>query len=366
MAERGRRKARRQFFKAAGALAGVVFLGNLGCKRAEERRAGAARGPARAPARKVRPPRVAPVGTAPPVAQRSKVCLVRSARLVKNEFELREEVVCEVLERGICELLGEDEGKRAWLSLFSPEDAIGIKVNCLAGPRFCTHPDMVAGLVRCLANAGISPGNVVIWDRRDGELAHCGFEVRHAAEEGKPLCYGNDAPGAGFGKPTSSGIWRGRLSRILTEHTNALINCPVAKDHSIAGLTLALKNHYGTIDNPSQYHGKRVHRAIADVNAHPEIKRRTRLVVVDLVHGVCQGGPGGDERFAFCMEGFLMSCDPVAADAVGRKILDEQRKKMKLAPLGECGREPQHIALAAEQGLGNAAEANIEISEVVV
>ena len=45
------------------------------------------------------------------------------------------------------------------------------------------------------------------------------------------------------------------LSSILTKMCTYLINVPVLKDHSIAGVTLSMKNHYGTIDNPGSLHG---------------------------------------------------------------------------------------------------------------
>jgi uncharacterized protein (DUF362 family) len=44
------------------------------------------------------------------------------------------------------------------------------------------------------------------------------------------------------------------LSKILTRMCTYLVNVPVLKDHGKVGITLSLKNHYGTIDNPMDCH----------------------------------------------------------------------------------------------------------------
>jgi len=41
------------------------------------------------------------------------------------------------------------------------------------------------------------------------------------------------------------------LSKILTQRSGVLINVPVLKDHDGAGVTIALKNMYGVIHNPT-------------------------------------------------------------------------------------------------------------------
>ena len=45
-----------------------------------------------------------------------------------------------------------------------------------------------------------------------------------------------------------------RLSRILTELTDVTINGPVLKTHGVSGITAAMKNIYGVIHNPGDYH----------------------------------------------------------------------------------------------------------------
>jgi len=45
-----------------------------------------------------------------------------------------------------------------------------------------------------------------------------------------------------------------RLSRIFTHMTDLTINCPILKSHSTSGITAAMKNIYGIINNPGQFH----------------------------------------------------------------------------------------------------------------
>ena len=72
-----------------------------------------------------------------------------------------------------------------------------------------------------------------------------------------------------------------RLSRILTQRCNVLINVPVLKDHDGAGVTIAMKNMYGVIHNPNKYHPNGCNPYIADLNMLPEIRTGMRLIICD-------------------------------------------------------------------------------------
>jgi uncharacterized protein (DUF362 family) len=124
------------------------------------------------------------------------------------------------------------------------------------------------------------------------------------------------------------------------------------KDHDLCGVSLSLKNFYGAIHNPNKYHDHGCDPYIADVNAHPYIKDKLRLVICDGLIGQCNGGPGYKPQWAWPYSGLLLSRDPVAIDRTGCHIIEEQRKATGLQSLAAAGRPAKHIQTAAQRGLG--------------
>lgn len=63
----------------------------------------------------------------------------------------------------------------------------------------------------------------------------------------------------------------------------------------------------------------------------------------------------------FIYDGLVVSQDPVAADYMGWKIVDEQRVMRGLRPLAETGRSPKFLETAAKLGLGTNDPNNMEL-----
>jgi len=59
----------------------------------------------------------------------------------------------------------------------------------------------------------------------------------------------------------------------------------VLKDHGTAGVTLSMKNHYGSVDNPGSLHGGQCDPYIPELNNVPDIKDKTRLIVLGWISG---------------------------------------------------------------------------------
>jgi len=53
---------------------------------------------------------------------------------------------------------------RAWGSLVSPNDKIGIKISAAGGELFTTHRDVVNAIVDGLVAAGCPRRNIIVWD----------------------------------------------------------------------------------------------------------------------------------------------------------------------------------------------------------
>jgi uncharacterized protein (DUF362 family) len=138
-----------------------------------------------------------------------------------------------------------------------------------------------------------------------------------------------------------------------------MINIPVLKDHGVAGITGSLKNHYGSIDNPRQFHGNGcTGPGVPEINAIPVIRRKERLIVCDALLGVYNGGPRWKRPYIWPYGGLIVGTDPVAVDSVVLGLLDEKRQSEDMERLGHRAR---HIQAAQELGLGNGDSSRLQL-----
>jgi uncharacterized protein (DUF362 family) len=268
------------------------------------------------------------------------------------------------LGRMVRELSGAGSDRDGWSSLFPRGSRVGIKLNCLAGPLLSPRPALVEAIVEGLGTAGVPPENIVVWERSDRELERCGFTVN--ARGSGPRVYGTDNRAAGGyeNRIRTSGSVGSCFSRILTEQCDLLINVGVLKDHDLAGVSVGLKNLYGLIHNPNKYHDNACDPYVAELAAHPLLRRRLRLSICDATTAQCQGGPAWQAGWAWNYGGLLAARDPVALDRVGARLIEERRAARGLPTLAEAGRAPAWIATAGRLGLGEPALEKIRIMEV--
>jgi uncharacterized protein (DUF362 family) len=223
---------------------------------------------------------------------------------------------------------------------------VAIKVNALAGKGLSTHLTLVLAICERLQQAGARAGDITVWDRDTSEMEHAGFTVNTAAD--RVQCYGTDRVGY-EDDLVEYGSVGSRLSRILTQRCDLLINVPVLKDHDGAGVTIAMKNLYGAIHNPNKFHPNGCDPYIADLNMLPEIRSRMRLVLCDAITAQYEGGPGYKPQYAWPYNGLLVAQDPVALDYTGWQIIERKRAEMGLKSLAADGRAPHYIATAADK-----------------
>jgi uncharacterized protein (DUF362 family) len=279
---------------------------------------------------------------------KTRVVLVRNSSVMTNEGLLVSTVADEMLTSAMLRLTSKSTPDKAWGELFRPEDVVGIKVNALGGKRIATHPGVVDAVVAGLKRAGVPENNIIVWDRLTDELQKAGYGINRS---GRGVgCYGTDK--SYDPNPEMSGSIGSCFSTILSSHCTALINVPVLKDHDLAGVSIGLKNFYGAIHNPNKYHDNNCDPFIADLNMHPYIKNKLRLIVCDALTLLYQGGPAYNPQHAIDYSGLLVSQDPVALDRIGVNLIEEARKEKGLPTLKEAGREPVHVATAAQRGLG--------------
>jgi uncharacterized protein (DUF362 family) len=266
------------------------------------------------------------------------------------------DAVKQMVHAAVCKLAGKAKPEEAWGTFVKKGDVVGVKINCLFGVGAATHPEVTAAVVEGCQMAGVPADKIIVWDREDKHLEKSGYTV----VKGPGVRY-IGVEGAWEDQPTAIATCQGKLAKILTQQCTALINVPILKTHSTAGVTMALKNHYGSFHNPNQAHENGCDPFIAELNALDCIRKKTRLIVADALLPVAEKGPQARPEWTWEYKTILASLDPVAIDYVGVKILDEQRAKINLPPI-----EPKCkcVQTAAAKGLGAADMSKIEIVKV--
>ena len=244
--------------------------------------------------------------------------------------------------------VGAESGEVAASALFSPNDTVGIKVNCLAGRKMSPRVELIEALVDLIADAGVDRRRIIVFERSSRELQRAGFTIR---EQGPPYrCVGtnNDYDR----QPSSSGAIGSCFARLVSTTCTALVSFGVVKDHDLSGVSAGMKNWYGVIHNPNKYHDNGCDPYIADVARHPYIRNKLRLTVLDGVIAQCHGGPAYRPGATFELGQVALSTDPVAADLWAWRVIESERARRGLSTLEAAGRPVRFLATAERAGLG--------------
>src|SRR6266550_1608004 len=89
-----------------------------------------------------------------------------------------------MVNRLVLAVTGERDLARAWGSLVSPNDKIGIKISAAGGELFTTHRDIVNAIVDGLVAAGHPRDSIIVWDRSLGGINAAGYRL---AADGYPV-----------------------------------------------------------------------------------------------------------------------------------------------------------------------------------
>lgn len=269
----------------------------------------------------------------------------------------------QMVEAGLAKLTGKS-GSAAWREFVQPSDSVGLKVNCLA-PRRPTSRDLVEVVARGVLSAGVAGERCLVFDRTQRELRNAGYQVGPAEAGYRVVAvdqpeYGWDAEETSFGGVSQ------QVSSLVSQHLTVLLNLPVLKDHSIAGITGALKNHCGNIRQPHLCHADHGDPHFADVAALPPLASKQKLVIGDGLTIIYDGGPTDRPDKRADLDTLLFSTDPVAHDVVEWQLIEEVRQAKRLRPLARVGRHPSYLQSAAQppRSLGVADPSKISVVRV--
>jgi hypothetical protein len=215
--------------------------------------------------------------------KKSRVVLIRDARIPDYGTNPEQDVVQEMLDKAIIKLTGATDIKKAWEKIIRTDDVVGIKTNEW---RYLPTPKEVENILRQrVIEAGVPENNIGISDR-------------------------------------------GVRNMPVFQNATALINTRPMRTHAWSGVGSLLKNPIMFAENPSAYHEDSC-ADLATLWELPGIKGKTRLNVLvmftPLFHGI--GPHHFNKEYVWSYKGLIVSFDPVAADAVGLSIIQARRRE---------------------------------------
>jgi uncharacterized protein (DUF362 family) len=276
---------------------------------------------------------------------KSKVVVARDVALHAPGGQLDEKRVLDLLDRAIAAYTGRDQPVEAWKRIVPAGKVIGLKVNGLGGKGISTHLALVLAVCERLQQAGVKPGNIVVWDRSARDLEACGLTI--STDPSRIRCYGNDVGGY-EDQPVAFGIANVRLAIILSRECEMVIGLPILKDHSGAGVTFAMKNMYGVVQRPNELHGNNCNPGVADLNCIPAVRDKVRFTIGDAISAVYNGGPGFRPEYLWQPNALIVGEDRVAVDHTAWQMIERKRAEAGVPTLEAAGRLPRYIATAAD------------------
>ena len=351
---------------------------------------------------------------------------------VRPDWTVDAHAVGAMVDRGMKELTGADDPREAWRTFFQPDDVVAIKVNPVGRQPKPGEPGRVPGAVGAISNpevllkvvgslkeAGVPPGNIVVFERYAEEFCDAGYDrvmteramdgvrwyasaVRYSDaqvditgfDQGRDSCspeMGRHVVGydpdvfavMGFAwdrhDPKDDRRFRSHLSVVVSRIASKVITLPVLKDHRSAGVTLSLKNmSHGMNNNVARSHLGGIAHGMPDGSgvtvtgpnqcntfiptavAQHALRRKATLHILDGLIGVYEGGPGCWNRTwgAWPYRSLLFATDPVALDHVGWDILDAKRAREGWRPVGNMGLGYQPAGIEAAEVLAPLAGAH--------
>ena len=292
----------------------------------------------------------------------STVVIVRGKNFLSPGNEVNSRVLEQMYTQGLSALTGQSRRKDILHCFLPTRDKIGIKINTIGGKSISTRPIVALCLARFLSSDSGNSEDIIVWDRTNRELKDAGYELNW--NRGGVRIFGTDTQGVGYNRNLTSHLNIGSLfSSIQSTHISSSISLAILKDHGLAGVTAGMKNYFGSVHNPNKYHDTNCDPYVAEVFDTPVIKNKHRLSILDGLIIQYHRGPSYHSRWAEKKGVLIFSFDPVAADTIGWKIIEELRAKKGLPSLKEENREPKYLKTAETMGLGTADLNRIDVKE---
>src|SRR5213594_4020384 len=306
-----------------------------------------------------------------------------------KDYKTNPRVVHEMVNRLVLAATGQPDVAKAWASLVSPNDKIGIKICAAGGDLFTTHHDIVNAIVDGLAAAGHPRSSIIVWDRSLGGVKGAGYRpgvdgyqlkaiTPHDGYDAKAVLsapvigklvwgdfeYAGDITKEPILSDTEHTSNVSHFSKIISSEVDKVINVPVMSVSETNGIAGCIYNMtIPNIDNWRRFaQGSRFGaESLAEIYANPIIAKKVVFNLMDGLIAQYAGGPQSQPNYATHHATLYASKDPVALDAIALKRLEEWRKRASLPAIGHMA---DYVAAASQLGLGNSDASRIEIRNV--
>lgn len=212
----------------------------------------------------------------------AKVTVTRNKNVMNSDLNIDLNILEEMLDQTILDVTGKKSIDEAWLTLFRKDDIIGIVTTPHLNP---THDELVDVVKASLKKVGISVNNIIM---AQGSL---------------------DKP----------------------KKCTALICLPALKAHWLTGIGTVIKNYIMFSGHPRNYHDQNSAK-LGEIWHLPEVKGKTKLILVDALNPLCDKGPQVDPRYLWPYKGLIAGIDPVAVESICLKIILAKRELIKGEP----------------------------------
>jgi hypothetical protein len=293
---------------------------------------------------------------------------------------VNQERVNQMTKKGLLELTGASDVPSAWKTLipnYSPGKKFAIKVNFnnyhgRMGQDVNALIEPVNAIIGTLMEFGAAASNIIVYDVTNGHhkgmMPKAEFMDRCLHPGVRFAAYTDNAFSATEKvKFSVSDIQDRPIANALVE-SDYLINMPYVKYHITNFVTLAFKNHYGSVDRCDLCH---VHSPITappgspysplvDLYKNRHFRDKTVLTIGDFLFGVWQGAPRAfPPRYEArpwktfgnkAPNSLLFATDPVAIDSLMADFIDSERQAQGLGSLDP--RAWDYLRVAESAGLG--------------
>jgi hypothetical protein len=211
----------------------------------------------------------------------ARVVLVREEAAVGAAHAVDAKLVAAMVDRAVLALSGETDALKAWGRYAGPQDTVGVKITRCEWMRVHTEQAVFDAVVARLKDLGIPEKRI------------------HAMDGGLPV-----------------------------KECTVLINVPSVKVHSLTGMACSIKNYINFSSRPSAYHASG-NTKLGEVFLLPEVKGKTRLIIVDALRPYFGPGPQINPLHQWDYRGVMAATDPVAVDSTALKICEIKRRLFK-------------------------------------
>ena len=222
-------------------------------------------------------------GRAEALEPASRVIVVRDKTVMDDAKSIDPRVLQSMVDETVMRVTGKKDARTAWRTLITPKDIVGLVPTPFLNP---THQELIDVVKESLIKeAGVPEKNIIM------------------AQGGKR-------------KP-------GRCT--------ALITMPGLKGHWLTGIGTVMKNYIMYSGRPTRYHKENSAKQ-GEIWLLPEVKGKTKLVLVDALYPLCDKGPQPDPRYKWAYKGLIAGTDPVAVETVCLKVITEKRNELRGEP----------------------------------